>query len=79
MGSARRLKRAVRSESYREKVTGMVTEFLQEAAVLVAMLGVLEAAIAKGRPSAVVLGWSFGLGFVLFVGACVVQGLQDWE
>lgn len=75
-----RVRRSFRSESFHEQITTMVVEFLQEAAVLVSVLGILEAAVARGGPpSGRVLAWSLGVGFCLFLIACMIQALQDWE
>lgn len=58
----------------------MVVEFLQEAAVLVSVLGLLEAAVARGGPpSRTVLAWSLGGGFMLFLFACMIRALQKRE
>ena len=56
----------------------MVTEFLQEAAVLVAVLGILDATIARGAPTLRVMAWSLGIGAFLFACACIIQVSEFW-
>ncbi len=76
MSVVQRFRAAARSESYHDRLIEMGTEFLQEAAVLVAVLGILDATIARGTPTFPVLAWSLGIGFILFVAACVLQALR---
>ena len=73
MSLEKRLFRAAQSEGFRLKLSGMVTEFFQEAAVLVAVLGILDATIARGAPTMRVLAWSLGIGAVLFACGCIIQ------
>lgn len=77
MSAIARIRKAFAADEVRLEIVTMAVDFLREAAVLVAVLGILEAAVARGGPpSGTVLRWSLGGGFTLFAAACMIRALQ---
>jgi len=65
---------------FRDKLTRMIVDYLQEASVLVSVLGILDFVITwRQQPTIKVIAWSLGIAITLLGLAVIIQAANEPE